>query len=447
MMQHILPWLEAHRGRLAGTAEPIAWEASREWSMQEGRLVHKSGGFFSVAGLNVAAPGQYFDGIDMPIIDQPEIGLLGFVICPREDGTDWLLQAKSEPGSVRWVQVGPSVQATRSNYLRRHNGKPTEFLALFFAGGSDAPVGTDHSEQGSRFLGKYNRNAVVEVPERFDPGAPEWAWFSDAALRRALGEDFAINTDARSVIVTGDWRRLRKDAPLFTGDCPEAEGLARLRADLAASCAAPEGGSVRFLSALEQKRAREKVTWSFRSLDVLPGWRLTCDSLAAEEDGWGADVEFRMFKVRAPGREVEAWDQPFSIGKKRHRAGLVLAMRGGVLRAALRYADEPGFLGRTQLGPSFQTDAPCPRAFAEIALEGESAPVLSVAQSDEGGRFMSSVVDYEIHDLTHVPERCLPDECDAFVWLTMAELRRISRRRDALTNEARSAVSVLLSLA
>ena len=438
-------WLESHRGRLVGTAEPIAWADSREWRLEEGRMVHRSGGFFSLSGIAVSAKGAYFDGVQMPIIDQPEIGLLGFVVRPREDGTDWLVQAKSEPGSTHWVQVGPSVQATRSNYMRKHQGQATRFLDLFLEGRGE-PVGQDHSEQGSRFLNKYNRNAVVSVTELFDTEAPEWKWTSDDEMRRALGQDFAVNTDARSVIVTHDWTLLQKDGPLFAGASLYDPAFDGLRAHLARSCEPQADDPEAVSRAIERLASRASVRPRVRTvpLDALPGWSMSPDCLSAPEGTPYGDIEFRMYRVNAPGREVESWDQPFSVGKVRHRAGLVLALRDGALHVALRLADEPGFLGKVQFGPTFQTDAPSHPAIAEMIFETGRRPALSVAQSDEGGRFMSSVVDYEIHDLT---DEAVPDLGADFEWLTMSQLRLLATVPGQMTNEARSAISVLLSLA
>lgn len=444
-MLDVLPWLETQRERLIGTADPIPWSSSKEWSFSNGRLVHQSGGFFSLAGINVAAEGTYFDGVQMPIIDQPEIGLLGFVVCPREDGTDWLLQAKSEPGSTHWVQVGPSVQATRSNYQRRHQGQPTKFLELFMQENGE-PVGSDHSEQGSRFLYKYNRNAVVQVAERFEVDAPEWAWTSDTKMRHALGQDFAINTDARSVIVSHDWAFLRKGAKLFTGEGEFNPTYTSLR-DLLAASSLPRSNDADVvqgvLDQLRQQRSSAKTRVSTVPLDALPGWDMKTDRLSATNGALYGDIEFQMYRVTAPGREVEAWDQPFSVGKKRHRAGLILAMHHGVLHVAFRRVDEPGFLGAIQLGPTFQTDAPCDPVVSELIFESGRQPDLKVAQSDEGGRFMNSVVDYEIHNMT---DCALPRFGEDIDWLSISQIQALTRVPGAMTNEARSALSVILSL-
>ena len=43
----------------------------------------------------------------------------------------YLLQAKVEPGNINKIQISPTVQATKSNYLRIHGGKTIAFLKFF----------------------------------------------------------------------------------------------------------------------------------------------------------------------------------------------------------------------------------------------------------------------------------------------------------------------------
>ena len=122
------------------------------------------------------------------MIDQPELGWLGFVVRTAGAGVEWLVQAKTEPGNVHGTQLAPTLQATRSNFTRVHGGRPTRFLDLFRAGDavlSDGP----HSEQGSAFLHscridrslhllrQRNGTAAVQTPEghlgmRFDDPLP-----------------------------------------------------------------------------------------------------------------------------------------------------------------------------------------------------------------------------------------------------------------------------------
>lgn len=100
---------------------PFAELAEWEFDPATGNLGHRSGRFFTVCGVRAGEEVR-------PIIHQPEIGVLGILVRRIGGVTHCLLQAKMEPGNVNTVQLSPTVQATRSNYTRVHNGSPVRYL-------------------------------------------------------------------------------------------------------------------------------------------------------------------------------------------------------------------------------------------------------------------------------------------------------------------------------
>lgn len=434
-------WIEERRRALWPEVSPSPWFENREWEFHGGTLRHVTGSFFSIVGMRCSASGDPAQALDFPMIDQPEIGLLGFVVHPSQSGTHWLLQAKSEPGSVDFVQVGPSVQATESNYKRRHGGLPTRYFDLFHDARSPALVDTPQSEQGSRFVGKYNRNAIRLVSERFESDHASWAWFHAAAVQRALLVDFLINTDSRSVMVCAPWSLLGGPDGPFDGSArtpavsPElVEALRRSYAS-----AAPQIDGI--LERLREEEHGNPLVRQSVPLESLRGWEIGEQRIFSKDEA--VDVEIGNYAVRAPGREVEQWQQPLLAVTKEHVAGLVLQPREGRLKAYLRFAREPGFGRQVQLGPSYQSDGANPRWIEELALEATLPRVVSVRQSDEGGRFMRSIVDYAVH----VVDATTPLPSTDGVWVDLAELEALCRVSGAVTNEGRSAVSLLLALA
>ena len=103
--------------------------------------------------------------------------------------------------------LAPTVQATRSKYLRVHGGRPTMHLDHFTSPDRRELSSSLQSEQGSRFLGKYNRNVTVKVGDDVEP-SDDLQWFHFTSVQRALLTDFAVNTDARSTLVTTPWECL-----------------------------------------------------------------------------------------------------------------------------------------------------------------------------------------------------------------------------------------------
>jgi len=97
-------------------ANPITLQECEEWELKNGFIQHSSGRFFSVTGFRLKSNRIPSSFSEQPIIDQPEIGVLGFLVKIIDNEWHWLLQAKAEPGNVNGVQAAPTVQATKSNY-------------------------------------------------------------------------------------------------------------------------------------------------------------------------------------------------------------------------------------------------------------------------------------------------------------------------------------------
>ena len=113
--------------------QKIQFSELDKWSfeLETGNLKHESGKFFSIIGLDVQTNWGPIDHWTQPIIKQPEIGFLG-IITKKIDGKLYcLMQAKIEPGNLNYVQLSPTLQATKSNYTQVHKGKKSLYLEYF----------------------------------------------------------------------------------------------------------------------------------------------------------------------------------------------------------------------------------------------------------------------------------------------------------------------------
>jgi len=416
--------LETVRQKAALQVQDIRLSDCPDWLLDNGILRHRTGGFFSVRGL------QYSDTprgnrLIRPYIDQPEVGLLGFIIRQGKDGVEWLLQAKTEPGNFGDTHIAPSVQATRSNYRQLHGGAPTRYLTWF-----DDPryflSDAANSEQGTRFLMKFNRNAVVAMPADRPIETEEdenWQWLGTGVLRDLLGDAHLVNTDARSVIATAPWALLANGDRLF-----KATALQRSYASSFHDHALPRADKYNALTA----------DWQFLDVNDMPGWRCTEDGIFSPD----GEKEIGFHHISVNGREVSSWCQPLMHDRQKGECVLLTCIENDMLFVYLRKYAEPGFGGRTELGPSLHNAFPLPGKVAASIPQAEPIEICSIDQSDEGGRFMKVMTTYKIvHLRGEVPK--LNQRFGRWVKLSMLEA--IVRQSGTTTNELRSLVSLLLS--
>lgn len=393
-----------------------------DWGVVAGRIAHRTGRYFAIVGLDTPAGGRV-------MIDQPEVGTLAFLVHRPSDGPgSVLIDHKAEPGNVGIVQIAPTLQATASNIDRVHGGRAPSLLdeALLPDGRVADVLG---SEQADRFRDKVNRNLVRLVGAPSPPPHPTLEWCAIDLLRRRLLEDFAVNTDARSVLVSGPWGLVAADPGGPFGAAHRL--LGPLGRTASASWADVSEQRLRAaVSALED--AAPSGVGAEVPIEDLGGHVLDAEGVRRADGrrvvGW--------YRVDLPGREVPRWCQPLLEADPEvtvHR--LRLAEVDGVLMAGLRPTSGPGW-ARAEFGPTLVV----PERRSVASRAGDRV-VLRVRQSDEGGRFNRSVAVYEVA----VTER--PDRRDGVVWCTLGEVQRLATRDRTLTNELRSCLSLLLACA
>lgn len=444
-MKNLMTWLSERRQTCSMTFRSIELAESKEWRLDGGKLKHTTGGFFSVGGITAEASDMRFGKVVQPIIFQPEIGILGFIVRETIAGSheyEWLLQAKAEPGNQDRVQLAPTVQATHSNYTRLHGGAKTHYLS-YFTGAREAKTFSDslQSEQGTRFAGKFNCNMVRCVDERVDYKSEMFRWTSRAELKQALLEDYAVNTDARSVIVSAPWALVAAEGPFFGADRPGSfRALCRTSycADLDPTFTEKTANS------LEDARTLLGLKVELCALEALPHW--TCDAEGIEGAAPSAEFSVKYYAVDAPERETPAWDQPLLQSQRVGEIMLIAQVRDGVLRVFLGFSREVGLTGGVELGPSYQSESKFVGKQRIKAYLDEAAldPEITTMQSDEGGRFMASRARYSVYLLPNGVEIV---SNDTGLWATLAELEVLCRMPKMLTNEARSCISLLLGIA
>src|SRR5882724_3710439 len=198
----LLGWMHQRRDAVTSRIDLIPFDKLKKWAFNPvtGNLQHESGKFFSIEGIAIHTNWGNVPHWTQPIINQPEIGFLGIITKKINGVLHFLMQAKIEPGNINYVQLSPTLQATKSNYSKIHQGKSPLYLE-YFNGDKKIKVLLDQlqSEQGARFLKKRNRNIIVEVEEDIAVKG-DFCWLTLGQLKALMRYDNLVNMDTRTVL-------------------------------------------------------------------------------------------------------------------------------------------------------------------------------------------------------------------------------------------------------
>src|SRR5688500_2991042 len=77
---------------------------------ETGNIGHHSGKSVSRDVIVAAAPGAAATQSSQPIIEPPEVGILGILVKEFDGVLHLFMQAKVKPGNANWLQHSPSIQ-------------------------------------------------------------------------------------------------------------------------------------------------------------------------------------------------------------------------------------------------------------------------------------------------------------------------------------------------
>ena len=323
----------------------IPFDAMDEWKFESStrNLVHSSGRFFRIEGLRVETDFEDAGHWDQPIINQPEIGILGILSKQFSGVRHFLMQAKAEPGNINTLQLSPTVQATQSNYQRVHGGSVPSYFEYFDqATTSSCLVDQLQTEQGSRFLKKRNRNMIVDVGEhQAVPVLDDFRWLTLGEIKKLHRTENLVNMDAKSVISC---------IPYFRSTAPEsgpledaqAESVTGFGKDLLASAVAFDN-AMHSMDTLNQWLIDAKGRYRLRAktiaLDDVRNWMITEDEIVHETREHFSVI---AVSVEAGQREVKRWTQPLIKDASRGLHGFITQKHASILHFLVQAKVEPG---------------------------------------------------------------------------------------------------------
>ncbi|MBO0866948.1 MAG: NDP-hexose 2,3-dehydratase family protein [Micromonosporaceae bacterium] len=435
-------WLRERRQHQLQRVTRVPFAELRDWRFRPdtGNLCHSSGRFFSVEGLRVSTDFGPVSKWTQPIINQPEIGILGIAVREIDGVLHFLMQAKIEPGNINGVQLAPTVQATKSNYTRVHRGAAVPYLETFRDPPPDRVI-TDvlQSEQGAWFYRKRNRNMVVEVGPEIEAGE-DFCWLTLGQLYRLLRVDNLVSMDARTVLSCLPY-------------IPSVGTHKPLGAAIARSADWSTGGlctTSEILSWITARQTAQELTVLPIPLREVDGWR--CDPWAISHE-LGLYFSVIAVQVESNRREVTKWSQPLLAPCGLGMVAFLVKRFEGVLHVLVNARVEPGYMDTVELAPTVQATpsnyvhlAPENRPpFLDVVLCSRPEQILfDVELAEEGGRFHHAQCRYVIVEVDDdFPEQVRPE----FRWMTLHQLSRLLMHSHYLNVQARTLVACLRGLA
>jgi oxidase EvaA len=419
--------------------------ASCGWFYDEasGRIVNPARSFFQIAGFR-QSDGQGRKISEQPIIIQDEIGYLG-ILCKEFGGVlHFLMQAKIEPGNVNKIQLSPTIQATKSNFTRRHGGAEPAYLDYFLDASSYTVIADQiQSEQSSRFLGKRNRNIILLLDGKspVEEGRSH-RWLTLGQIKQLMKIDNLVNMDTRTVLSCIPFYE-------FTEGLADIMPQARDPALIRSIREEPRTGVLpliyRYINDYKMFTDVKRETVPLYSLE---DWAAKTHG-ESEEFVCKSAYPFKVIfcDISIEGREVRHWGQPLFEAAGAAYFGLFTAVEGGVREFLVKARAEPGCFDRMELGPTVQTEAAnspgqedeLTRLFFHLHALGRGI-THDVILSEEGGRFYHEqnrnvIIELDKGELEEVP--------DGYFWVTYRTLNRLVQINNCLNIQLRNLLSLL----
>ena len=444
--EQVVEWLKEQNEKVHVKIDRIPFSDLKLWNTDNNVIQHETSKFFSIIGIGVTTN---WDTVqrhwEQPIINQPEVGFLGFITKEFDGVLHFLMQAKIEPGNINYVQLSPTLQATKSNYTKAHKGNAPLYLDYFqYAKPNQVLLDQLQSEQGARFLKKRNRNIIIKLEEEI-PVYENFIWLTLGQIKVLMNMNNLVNMDTRTVISGipfGSFETIGTNKNIFVAAQNDVQNLL-----------------------LESVLTNDK---SLHSIDTIISFITNLKSLYELEitkiplkglNAWvfgKYEIEHELkkyFKVIAVNveignREVVSWTQPMIEPAQEGLCTFICKKINGVLHFAVQAKLECGNFDIIELAPTVQCltgnykeQNKIPLPFLGYVLHADKKQIIYDSyQSEEGGRFYRE----QNRNMIIFADDTFPVELpDKFIWMTLNQLHTFLRFNNYLNIQARSLLAAI----
>ena len=333
-----------------------------KWIFDQSKIYNKNKNFFSIFPYKFTKNNKFF--FYQPLIIQKEVGILGILKKKINFIDYYLLQAKVEPGNVNNIQLSPTVQATKSNFLQKHGGKKTRYLDFFIRKNSNTNIITNLklSEQGTRYYEKFNQNILIDIKKKKLKSFSNFIWVTKENLISLIKRKNFLNMDTISVL-SGSIKPNLADYP--------------------------ENHLNIIIKKINDFKKKNKLIKEKIHFDKLKNWKIFKDKIYDINKDFFSII---ALSVKTNSREVRKWDQPIISDHSTSINGFLLKNINNTNHYLLQVVQEPGFNF-----PKF-TSTICIKNYNlnkhyknhYINFFKKKNVLMNVVNSDEGGRFFKN---------------------------------------------------------
>jgi dTDP-4-dehydro-6-deoxy-alpha-D-glucopyranose 2,3-dehydratase len=377
----------------------------KDWIFKENIIFHKTNNFFSIKPFLFQKKNKKEF---QPLILQKEHGILG-IIKQKKKGKDYyLLQSKIEPGNINGIQISPTVQATKSNYLRKHGGKKTLFLDYFLKQQKKLKIISKIklSEQGSRFLKKKNWNILLETDKITIPLKKNYCWLTKENIRYLLNKKNMLNMDTISVLSSAIKKNLNENILNSNNKLKNK------------------------LDQFDKKIKSKRKAISFNNLN---GWKIKKNSISDIKNKYFSIFFIEIF---ANLREVKKWEQPIISDHFSSLNGFLVSKINNTMHYLLKIIDEPGFDQSKYTSTIFKKNFSfnSKKNIKFLSFFNKSSCLMDLINSDEGGRFLNNQSRNMINEIKDYKKINLNKN---FIWASHNQVVNLIKQ-NKITIEARN---------
>ena len=443
----VLHWINEKNNETKYNINQIPLDKLKLWNFDNisGNIIHETGSFFSIEGIEVTTNWGKIQSWQQPIINQPEIGFLGILTKKINGILHFLLQAKIEPGNLNIVQLSPTLQATKSNYTKAHKGNAPLFLE-YFNGSKKVEILLDQlqSEQGARFLKKRNRNIIIQIDEDID--VPDnFVWLTLGQIKGLIQHNNIVNMDTRTVI---------SGIPYGTKDA----GTVKFFSNLSNNIVNESLLNSILIGDLSYKNIDDIISWITRlkinyfieikkiPLKALDNWAYNGMSIMHKDKKYFSVIGVN---VEIGNREVISWDQPMIKPAQEGIIAFLVKEINGVYHFLVQAKLEAGNYDILELAPTVQ----CLTGNYRTGENEYSVPFIndvlgatpdriwiSTYQSEEGGRFFK---EQNLNRIVEVKDEFPIDIPENYCWMTLNQLLTFIKFNNYVNIAARSLISAI----